>query len=140
MNASLGRRLGAMLYDGLLVFALMFLATLPFVAIRGGEPVTPGDAVYQLTMLAVAYLFYVGFWWRAGRTLGLQSWGLRVETMDGNRPGWCRASARFFAAILAWLPLGLGIWWQLWDKDGLGWHDRLSGTRLRFYPSRRPTT
>ena len=31
-NASLARRLGAMLYDGLLVLALLFLATLPFVA------------------------------------------------------------------------------------------------------------
>ena len=38
-NAPLLRRLGAILYDGLLVVALLFLGTLPFVAIRGGEPV-----------------------------------------------------------------------------------------------------
>jgi uncharacterized RDD family membrane protein YckC len=44
------------------------------------------------------------------------------------------ASLRFFAAILSWLPAGLGFWWQLWDKDKLAWHDRLSGTRLRHYP------
>ena len=34
--ASLLRRLGAMLYDGLLVLAVLFLATLPFIAVRGG--------------------------------------------------------------------------------------------------------
>jgi uncharacterized RDD family membrane protein YckC len=134
MNASLGRRFGAIVYDSFLVFALMFLATLPFVAMRGGEPVAAGDPLYQLTILLVAYGFFVGFWSRPRRTLGMQSWGLSLETPDGQQPGFSRASLRFFAAILSWLPAGLGFWWQLWDKDQLCWHDRLSGTRLRFHP------
>ena len=134
MTASLGRRFGAILYDSLLVFALMFLGTLPFIAMRGGEPVAAGDPAYQLTMLFVAYAFFAGFWARGGRTLGMQSWGLRLETMDAQTPGFSRASLRFVSALLSWLPVGLGYWWQLWDKDRLCWHDRLSGTRLRFYP------
>lgn len=133
MTASLGRRFGAILYDSLLVLALMFLGTLPFIAIRGGEPVAAGDPAYQLTMLLVAYAFFAGFWTRAGRTLGMQSWGLRLETMDGQTPDFSRASLRFVSALLSWLPVGLGFWWQLWDKDSLSWHDRLSGTRLRFF-------
>ena len=132
MNASLGRRFGAIFYDSLLVLALMFLGTLPFIAMRGGEPVAAGDPAYQLTMLIVAYAFFAGFWTRAGRTLGMQSWGLRLETMDGQTPGLSRASLRFVSALLSWLPVGLGFWWQLWDQDSLCWHDRLSGTRLRF--------
>lgn len=137
MNVSLPRRLGAILYDSLLVLALMFLATLPFVAMRGGEPVAAGDPAYQITMLAVAYVFFAGFWARAGRTLGMQSWGLRLETTNGRKPGFSRASLRFLTAMLSWLPAGLGFWWQLWDKENLCWHDRLSGTRLRFYPRRK---
>ena len=70
MNASLGRRFGAILYDTLLVFALMFLATLPFIAIRAGEPVAAGDPAYQITMFIVAYVFFTGFWWRSGRHFG----------------------------------------------------------------------
>ena len=133
-NASLGRRMGAAVYDTLLVFALMFLATLPFVAARGGEPVEPGNTAYQVTMVLVAYLFFVGFWSGYGRTLGLQSWRLRIETADGRKPSPGQASIRFFAAILSWLPAGLGFWWQLRDPERLTWHDRLSGTRLRYYP------
>ena len=133
-NAPLARRLGAMLYDGLLVIALMFLATLPFVALRGGEPVEVGAATYRIALLFVSWLFFTGFWTRSGRTLGLQSWRLQVETVDGGKPGIGAASLRFFAAILSLVPLGLGFWWQLWDKDELAWHDRLSGTRLRYYP------
>ena len=135
MNCTgLGRRFGAIIYDSLLVFALMFLGTLPFVAMRGGEPVDPGDNPYRLTMLLIAYLFFTGFWSRYGRTLGMQSWRLQIETPDGGRPDFLATSLRFFAAIVSWLPAGLGFWWQLWDKDGLAWHDRLSGTRLRHYP------
>jgi uncharacterized RDD family membrane protein YckC len=28
----------------------------------------------------------------------------------------------------------LGFLWQLVDKDKLTWHDRISGTRLVYYP------
>lgn len=134
MNASLGRRFGAILYDTLLVFALMFLATLPFIAIRAGEPVAAGDPAYQVTMFVVAYVFFAGFWWRVGRTLGMQSWRLSLETMDGRKPDLSSASLRFFGALISWLPAGLGFWWALWDRDNLCWHDRLSGTRLRYHP------
>lgn len=137
-NASLARRLGAMLYDGLLVLALMFLGTLPFIALRGGEPVDPGNAIYRLTLLLIAYGFFTGFWSVFGKTLGMQSWGIRIETPDGARPGPGACSLRFLAAIVSWLPAGLGFWWQIVDKDGLSWHDRLSGTRLRYYPASGP--
>lgn len=136
-NAPFGRRLGAMLYDSLLVIALLFLATIPFIGVRGGEPVEPGDPVYQVVMVAVAWAFFVGFWARSGRTLGMQSWRLQLETSDGEKPGIGAATLRFFAAILSWLPVGLGFFWQLVDKDNLTWHDRLSGTRLRYYPKQK---
>jgi uncharacterized RDD family membrane protein YckC len=132
-NTGLGRRLGAALYDGLLVLALMILGTSPFVALRG-EPVEAGDPLHQFAMLAIAWLFFALFWSRYGRTLGLQSWRLRIETPAGNKPTFAAASLRFVAAIVSWLPLGLGFWWQLWDREHLTWHDRLSGTRLRYYP------
>ncbi len=133
-NAGFARRIGAMLYDGLLITALLMIVTVPFVAVRGGESVAVGDPLYRLAMLGTAYLFFVIFWARYGRTLGMQSWRLRIEMPDGGRPGVVACSLRFVAALLSWLPAGLGFWWQLVDRDGLSWHDRLSGTRIRYYP------
>lgn len=133
-TAGLGRRFAAIVYDSLLVLALMFLGTLPFIAVRGGEPVDPGNLPYQMTLLLIAYLFFVGYWSAYGRTLGMQSWRLQLETRAGGKPGIATSSLRFFAAIISWLPAGLGFWWQLWDKDGLTWHDRWSRTRLIYYP------
>ena len=134
-NASLMRRLGAMLYDALLVLALWFLATLPFIAVRGGEPVEPDDNLaFQATIVATTYAFFVFFWSWRGRTLGMQAWRLQLETTDGRVPSVGMTRLRFFAAILSALPVGLGYLWQLWDRDELSWHDRISGTRVRYSP------
>lgn len=134
-NTGLIRRLAAILYDALLVSALLFLATIPFIAVRSGEPVEIGDnIIYRLVLFAVIYGFFVGFWTRSGRTLGMQSWGLQLEMPGGGKPTLATASVRFIAAIVSWAPAGLGFLWQLWDKDKLTWHDRISGTRIVHYP------
>jgi uncharacterized RDD family membrane protein YckC len=133
-SVGLLRRLGAILYDSLLVLALLCLATIPFVAVRGGEAVDPSTASYQLSLLAVTYLYFVGFWCRVGGTLGMRSWRIRIEAQGRRLPTVSEASNRFFVAIVSWLCLGLGFVWQLWDRDSLTWHDRASGTRLRYYP------
>jgi uncharacterized RDD family membrane protein YckC len=134
-NTTLLRRIGAMLYDGLLILALMFLTTLPFIAARGGEPVETSDnLLFQVILALVVFGFFVGFWTRSGRTLGMQSWRLQLVASDGDRPNLSAATIRFFAALLSWLPFGLGFLWQLWDGEQLTWHDRISKTRIVYYP------
>ena len=138
-NTGLLRRLAAILYDSLLVGALFFMATVPFIAVRGGEPVeTSENLLYRVVLLVVLYVFFVGFWSRSGRTLGMQSWGLQLETVDGRIPSVAAASLRFFAALVSLLPLGLGFLWQLWDPEKLTWHDRVSKSRLVYYPRNKP--
>ena len=134
-NTGLLRRIGAMMYDALLVVALLWLATIPFIAFRGGEAVEIDEnALYRIVLVLVIYGFFVGFWVRSGRTLGMQSWRLQLENSEGETPGLAACTIRFFAALLSWAPAGLGFWWQLWDKEHLTWHDRLSGTRIVYYP------
>ncbi|MGB5512865.1 MAG: RDD family protein [Woeseiaceae bacterium] len=129
------RRIAAMLYDLLLVLALLFLATTPFIAIRGGEAVESGEnLLYRVVVVLVIYVFFVGFWSYSGRTLGMQSWRLQLQDDRGQVPSVARASLRFVASLLSWLPLGLGFVWQLWDPQHLTWHDRISKTRLVYYP------
>jgi uncharacterized RDD family membrane protein YckC len=136
-NTPFSRRVAAMLYDGLLILALLFLATLPFIALRDGEPVEGNEnLLYQLILCLVIYGFFVGFWALSGRTLGMQSWRLQLESVDGEKVRLTAATVRFFAAILSWAPAGLGFLWSLWDKDGLTWHDRISKTRIVYYPKK----
>ena len=126
--------MAAIFYDSLLVAAVLALATVPFIAVRGGEHVEPGDPVHQLVLLAVSYSFFVGFWASKGRTLGMQSWGLQLQDAAGSNPTIGACSIRFAVAIISWAVFGLGFLWQLVDKENLTWHDRASGTRLVYYP------
>ncbi len=134
-NTGLLRRMAAIVYDTLLILACMFLVTIPFISARDGDPVEVDENLaYQAVLMLVLYAFFTGFWTHSGRTLGMQSWGLQLETQDGRLPSLSAATIRFFAALISWAPLGLGFFWQLWDKEHLTWHDRLSRTRLVFYP------
>ena len=133
-NTGLPRRLASIAYDSLLVAALLFLATIPFIAVRGGESVEPSTLSYQVAVVVVIYTFFVGFWSSKGRTLGMQSWGLQLEDADGRTPGVGPCSVRFAVAIISWAACGLGFLWQLVDRESLTWHDRASGTRIRYYP------
>jgi uncharacterized RDD family membrane protein YckC len=134
-NTGLIRRLAAIVYDALLNLALWIIAALVFIGFNKGEAVeTYQNLPLQIALATISFVFFVGYWTRVGRTLGMQSWGLQLETSDGQRPTLASASVRFFAALLSWAPAGLGFLWQLWDKDKLTWHDRISGTRLVYYP------
>ena len=58
-NVTFHRRLGAILYDGLLVLSLMFFGTYIFVAALGKE-IEAGSFWYQLTLLLFAHFFFRG--------------------------------------------------------------------------------
>ena len=133
-NTTIKRRLLSIIYDSLLILSIMIIVTLPFIAIRFGEAVESSSFSYQITLFIIIYFFFVGFWSISGRTLGMQSWGLRLETFDGFKPNIFQCTVRFFAALTSLLLFGLGFFWQLFDKDNLSLHDRISSTKLTHYP------
>lgn len=82
------------------------------------------SAVIGLT----AILYFVFFWAVAGRTPGLKFMGLRVVTIDGQRPSGRCALVRMVGYVIATLPLYLGFLWILVDDRRQGWHDKLAHT------------
>lgn len=128
--AKLPRRLIIMLYDALLLMAVLMLASALIVAIRMGEPVPSGALWFEGYLLLVSFLYFGYCWTKSGQTLGLKSWRTRIQQIDGSAITWQQALIRFVTALLSWLALGLGHLWVLFDKEGLSWHDRLSGTRM----------
>lgn len=90
--------------------------------------------VYRATLLLVTVAFFGVFWTRRGQTLGMASWRLRIEREDGGALTWGDTVRRLAAAVLSWLPFGLGYLWILIDPQRRAWHDRLSGTRILVMP------
>lgn len=135
------RRLGAMLYDTLLiVLAVLPITTVPFLLFTHAA-ITPGgsgvvERIYQAALLLVIVLFFSVFWTWSGQTVGMLAWRLRVERNDGALLTWRDALLRLVGACVSFAALGLGYFWILIDRDRLAWHDRWSGTRVVVLPKR----
>jgi uncharacterized RDD family membrane protein YckC len=139
VTAGLLRRLGAMLYDTLVVVALLALVTMAFLPFTGGEAITQENVggfeyLYRVVLVLVVVVFFGGFWTRRGQTLGMLAWRLRVERQDGSALRWPDAFKRLAGASISLLALGLGYFWIWIDRDRLAWHDRWSGTRVVVLP------
>ncbi len=129
-SCSSWRYLAALFYDGILLFAVLFLATALILPFHDGEAIASGHFPFFLYLLTCCYLYFVWQWVHGGQTLGMRAWRIRVFDSTGAPLTWRRGTLRFLAAILSWLPLAAGFLWRLVDRDGRTLHDRLSGTRL----------
>lgn len=125
----LPRRLAAIFYDSLALFALLFFTTWLVVAFAGGA-LAPGDPLLRSLLFALGCAFFTGFWVHGGQTLGMKAWRIRLVADDGGPVRWTRGLLRCVVALLSWTCLGAGFWWALFDRERRTWHDRASGTRL----------
>lgn len=126
---SVVRRLLCVLYDGLLLGAVLLVATFPFVALTQRLEPTLARHLLQAYLFLVAGGYFAVFW-RKGQTLAMKTWRFRLETDTGGRPGWGQAGLRY---LLAWANIALlGVgWWAAWFRaDRQFLQDRLAGTRL----------
>lgn len=129
------KRLISLIYDFLIMLSVWFLIGGIAVAINRGEAVT--GSLLQVAMFIISYLFLAFFWTRGGQTLGMQSWRLRVQTAEGYSLTASQALKRYLAAILSIATFGLGYLWMFIDKEGLSWHDRLSGSCIVELPKKK---
>ncbi len=119
--ASPWRQMLAMLYDSLLLIAVLFLAMALLLILTRGQPPAEHQAVMSLYLLSVSYLFFGWFWTHGGQTLGMRAWRLQLRRLDGGAVDWRQSLLRFVTAIPAWLAVILGI-------------ARLAGVPLHSHP------
>lgn len=136
--AGIRRRLASMLYESLLLLGVLSVAfMLPHLALgMGYEIVLPGPILF-IHLASVMGFYFVWYWRHGGQTLAMQTWRLKVVSVDGNPPELKQLLLRY---VLSWPSLvfyGAGLLWAIFDRDRQFLHERLSGTRIIFVP---PTT
>ena len=152
---SVVRRLAALPYEGLLLLALIFIASFPAAGLKGATHSGPAQVIFQAYLFLVIAAYFSWFWTHGGQTLAMKTWRFRVVTIDGRALNFSRAFTRFIIATLFYGPAWVGIvllffperisravtmWtflpmfatllWARHDEDRQFLHDRLAGTRL----------
>jgi len=126
------RHLGIMAYDTLLLVSVLLVATLIAVAANGGQAINDNNPFFILYLLVVSGFFYGWFWTHGGQTLGMRAWKVHLIGHLQHDITWKQAAIRFVVAIIAWVPAGMGYWWQWLGKERQSWLDTFSGTRLHY--------
>ena len=147
----LPRRMACWLYEGLLMFGVVFIAGYLFSTLSQTRHALDNRHGMQAFLFLVLGIYFVWFWSR-GQTLAMKTWHIRVVDDAGQALSQKRALARYLASwlwflppVLITLPMGLPApevgaltlgWVAIWallsrfhpQRQFL--HDALVGTRL----------
>jgi len=128
----MARRLACMLYESLVVFAVLLIGfLLPQIVLSAFGVVVSGKLLWLHT-LALLMFYFVWFWLNGGQTLPMKTWKLVLIGADGRRLRPLQAVLRYLVAWPSILLCGIGIFWAFFDKDRQFLHDRIAGTRIVY--------
>jgi uncharacterized RDD family membrane protein YckC len=159
MAPPLLRRMACWLYEGILLFAVLLIATLVF-SIAGQMR----SGIDSLRPVLMAFLFvvaglYCSWFWSKGQTLPMRTWRIRMVDRFGRPVQQGRAALRYVYCLMWFIPtiaalqsrrftlgeaavifLGWVAFWALLSRlhpQRQFWHDALAGTRLVEAPAPR---
>lgn len=118
-----------MLYESMLLLAVVFLAGFIFVGLTHGAPTGWVKLAFQLYLVGVVAAYFIWFWLHGGQTLAMKTWHLRLVGIDGQPVVMRQAALRFLVAVPGVLS-GASVLWALFDRDRQFLHDRLAKTKI----------
>lgn len=152
LNApSLRRRMACWIYEGILLFGVVFLAGYLFSTLSQSRNAMDHRNALQAFLFVIFGIYFVWFW-AHGQTLAMKTWNIRVVDAQGRRISQWRALGRYALSWLWFLPplaavapfhlpageisvvfFGWVVIWALLSRfhpQRQFWHDALAGTRL----------
>lgn len=148
---SLFKRLACWMYEGVLMFGVVFISGYLFSALTQTRHALDNRHALQLFLFVVFGIYFVWLWSK-GQTLAMKTWHIRITDANGKPVTQARALLRYFLCYLWFLP-ALAVGYFTHAKGPamtvllVGWvlvygllsrfhaqkqflHDALAGTRL----------
>lgn len=138
--AALGRRLLSILYETLIVAALLLAVTGVFTVLIGDSRGEPWRTLLRLVLLCTVGGYLVYSWGGARQSLPMRTWRLLILDRDGQPLSTTLALKRFILAAAGMAAGGVTLLWALFDRERQFLHDRLAGTRIVYLPNPRAGT
>jgi uncharacterized RDD family membrane protein YckC len=114
-RAGFWARFGAAFIDGLVLL-------IPNIILRAAFSPALAFLLYLVILWTYATLLEGG---PRGQTVGKMALGIRVyDFQQGGSIGYGRAFIRQIVKIASTIPIFLGYFWMLWDKEKQCWHDK----------------
>jgi len=134
-RAPLGRRLGSLVYEVLVILALgIFLFVLPLAIFSGLTQHALGPGLLWFYLFVLLGNYFIWCWIRAGQTLAMKTWRLRlVDAQSGLTLRPLQAFVRYGMGWFCW-PTGLALLWSFIDPDKQFLHDRIAGSKIILLP------
>ncbi len=148
---SLLRRMACWLYEGMLMFGVVFIAGYLFGTLSQTRNALDNRHGLQAFLFVIFGIYFVWFWAK-GQTLAMKTWDIRVVSTEGHPVTQARAALRYVLSWLWFLPsLAAAFIFKLPGGEAmviaLGWiaiwallsrfhprrqflHDALAGTQL----------
>jgi uncharacterized RDD family membrane protein YckC len=148
----LRRRMACWLYEGILMFAVVFVAGWLFSTLGQMRHAMDERRLLLQAFLFVVFGIYFGWFWSRGQTLAMKTWNIRLVTVQGQRVSQWRSIARYLLSWIWFIPplaavapfhlrggevavivLGWVAVWALLSRfhpQRQFWHDAWAGTRL----------
>ncbi|RZI71460.1 MAG: RDD family protein [Pseudomonas sp.] len=148
----LWRRMACWLYEGMLLFAVVFVAGWLFSTLGQMRDAMDSRRHLLQAFLFVVFGIYFGWFWSRGQTLAMKTWGLRLVDRRGRPVTQARATLRYLLCWIWFLPplaviapfrlsggesaLLVAGWVVVWallarfHPERQFWHDAWAGTRL----------
>jgi len=114
----LARRLACLLYEGVLLFGVVWFAGFLYGVVTQQRHALVGAAGLQTLLFLVLAGYFVFFWSKTGQTLAMLTWHIRLVTDDGKAVSPLRALLRYLLAWMWFLPALLLL--QLQGLHGAG--------------------
>ena len=127
-----------MFYDALLLLSVLFvlLVAIAVALILSRGSFTYHNPFFRTLLFMLCLLFYTWSWLHGGQTLGMRTWRLRIQRIDGGPITLWQAVLRFMLAIPCLALGGLGFLWMLVDPERMTLYDRLTGTVMVVLPEK----
>jgi uncharacterized RDD family membrane protein YckC len=155
VTPSLPRRMACWLYEGLLLFGVVFIAGYLFGTLSQTRNAMDNRHALQAFLFIVFGIYFVWFWAK-GQTLAMKTWEITVVDRSGHSITQTHALLRYLLSWLWFLPalvavapfnlsgaesavivLGWVLIWAILSRfhpQQQFWHDALAGTRLVLKP------
>lgn len=130
VTPKLWQRILCLMYDFLLLLAIIFMASFVFVPLFSKMDSEYFKPLYQFYLLMIMGLYFIWFWTHGGQTLAMQTWKLRLVDASGGNVTKKQAITRYLLALVTYPFFCIGIIWIFFDRDRQFLHDRIAGTRI----------